>query len=158
MRINGLRQSAFSFLEIMVVVAILAFFAGLVVPRFRLGNGELKPKLERQQMGEIMKALERYRFDNGCYPSTEQGLKALVEKPSCEPKPTHWRPYLAKVPLDTWKHHYAYRCPGDDHGREDDGDQKKNIGTCDYYDLSSYGDDGEQSDDDINSWNIPEER
>jgi general secretion pathway protein G len=152
------RTSAFTFLEIMVVVAFLAIIASLIFPRYVVGDGELKtPKKACLQMREIMKALENYQADNGYYPSTEQGLQALVEKPAKEPKPERWKQYLEKVPADPWGNDYRYRSFGSNCGTTCEGSSGKNPGVCSYYELHCYGADGRESDDDIRSRDIREE-
>ena len=146
----------FTFLELMVVVAVLAILAGLVIPNF-VGRAEDAKKTQAAvQIREMMKALELYRLDNGFYPSTEQGLKALVEKPSGEPEPVKWKRYLDKIPLDPWKHEYIYVCPGVDRRQNPDDDEEEMSDSNPYirFDLSSYGPDGVVSDDDINSWSL----
>lgn len=151
-------EYAFTWLEIVVVIAILIILAALIVPRNTLGDGELRPKRARAIMREIMKALELYRQNNGNYPSTEQGLHALVEEPTSEPKPKKWRAYLDQIPVDPWKRDFVYRCPGANHGRDGDADREKNEGKYGYYDLICLGADGEpDGEDDIVSWNMPEQ-
>jgi general secretion pathway protein G len=151
------RVRGFTFLEIMVVVAILAILAGLIIPRF-VGRAEEARKTKAVvQMREIMKALELYKLDNGQYPTTEQGLVALVEEPLSEPKAKKWRKYMDKIPVDPWKNNFVYICPGADHGRKSDADREKTEGKYGFFDLSCLGPDGTQSEDDINSWNMPEE-
>lgn len=116
----------FTFLEIIVVIAILMILAGLMLPRFRIGigrgeigedgirneGGVTRAKL---QMEEIAKSLRLYKLDNGVYPTTEQGLLALVVEPSHKPKPRKWKQYLDKVPYDPWSEPYLYKCPGIEH-------------------------------------------
>jgi len=152
------RMRGFTFLEIMVVVAILAILAGLIIPRF-VGRAEEARKTKAVvQMKEIMKALELYKLDNGRYPSTEQGLLALVEEPTSEPRPKKWKQYMDKLPVDPWKNSFIYLCPGADHGRKTDADREKNEGKYGYYDLVCTGLDGVQdSEDDIKSWDMPED-
>jgi general secretion pathway protein G len=151
------RQRGFTFLEIMVVVAILAILAGLIIPRF-VGRAEEARKTKAiVQMRELMKALELYKLDNGQYPTTEQGLTALVEQPTSEPMPKKWKKYLDKVPLDPWKNQFIYICPGADHGRKSDVDREKTEGKYGFYDIICYGQDGIEGTDDIVSWDMPEE-
>jgi len=151
------RQRGFTFLEIMVVVAILAILAGLIIPRF-VGRAEEARKTKALvQMREVMKALELYKLDNGQYPTTEQGLAALVEQPTSEPMPRKWKKYLEKVPSDPWKNQFIYICPGADHGRRSDVDREKTEGKYGFYDLICFGQDGVESEDDIVSWDMPEE-
>jgi len=151
------RQKGFTFLEIMVVVAILAILAGLIIPRF-VGRAEEARKTKAiVQMRELMKALELYKLDNGQYPTTEQGLMALVEQPTSEPMAKKWKKYLDKVPLDPWKNQFIYICPGADHGRKSDVDREKTEGKYGFYDIICYGQDGIEGTDDIVSWDMPEE-
>lgn len=147
----------FTFLEIMVVVAILAILAGLTIPRF-VGQAEEARKTKAVvQMKEIMKTLELYRLDNGQYPTTEQGLQALVEKPTGEPAPRKWRVYMDKVPVDPWKNEYIYICPGQNHTTLTDSELEEMDGRYGRFDLMSYGPDGVESDDDLVSWDLPDE-
>ena len=147
----------FTFLEIMVVVAVLAILAGLIVPNFVRRAEDAKVTQSVVQIRELMKALELYRLDNGSYPSTEQGLFALVEKPDGDPEPVKWKKYLDKVPKDPWKHEYIYICPGVDHSEnQDDSEDDDYENVYIRFDLSSYGPDGAESKDDINSWNLPD--
>lgn len=150
------RMRGFTFIEIMVVVIILGILAGLVYPAYVNRAEQAKKTKASVQMREIMKALELYKLDNGKYPTTEQGLLALVEEPTSEPKPKKWRQYLEKLPIDPWKQEYLYLCPGANHGEKYDKEEKE--GKYGYFDLICIGPDGVQgSEDDIVSWNMPEE-
>lgn len=145
----------FTFIEIIVVVAILWLLAGLIIPRYR--SMEDRTTIARAQMKEIMKALELYKQDNGHYPSTIQGLRALVKEPTDEPKPQKWRTYIDKIPADPWKNSFIYRCPGVAHTRKGVAEHEKREGKYVYYDLICTGPDGiEGNKDDINSWDIKE--
>ena len=135
-------RGGFTLVEILVVVVILGLLATLVAPRV-IGRGEeAKRTSTLVQIREIEQALDLYKLDNGFYPVTDQGLEALVIKPSSSPEPLKYRNegYIKKVPLDPWGSPYVYRCPGD-HGE---------------YDLFSYGPDaeegGEGKNQDITSW------
>ena len=157
-KIGLILRRGFTFLELMVVVAVLAILASLIIPNF-VGRAEDAKKTQAViQIREIMKALELYRLDNGSYPSTEQGLKALVEKPTGDPEPIKWKRYMDKVPVDPWKHEFVYVCPGADHTANSDSLSEEEQSDENYlrFDLSSLGPDGTESDDDINSWNLPE--
>lgn len=116
----------FTLLELLVVMVIIGLLAAYVAPRYfgQLGKSEVKAAMA--QVNAFEKALDHYRLDTGHYPSTEQGLAALVVRPQNEPK---WDgPYLAKsVPTDPWGRAYSYRSPGE-HGE---------------YDLFSFGKDGQ---------------
>lgn len=133
------RASGFTLLELLVVMLIIGLLAGYVAPRFFSQVGKSEKKIARAQIAAFEKALDQYRLDTGHYPSTEQGLAALNERPANEPK---WAgPYLQKaVPTDPWGRPYQYRQPGS-HGD---------------YDIVSYGKDGQPggSDDneDLGNW------
>ena len=137
-------QSGFTLIEIMVVVFILALLAGIVVPRIMGRTDEARRTAAMVQIKNIEQGLHLYKLDNGFYPSTEQGLSALVTKPTIGAIPSHWREggYLPKLPKDSWSHEYVYISPG---GHGD-------------YDLISYGGDGEPGgegkDADVESWNL----
>ena len=136
-------KNGFTMIEIMLVVIIIAILAALVVPNLS-GRGEQARKAAAKADIEsnLAASLDLYELDNGRYPTTEQGLKALLEKPTSAPLPNSWNgPYLKKkkaVPQDPWGHEYVYAAPGK-HNTDD-------------YDLSSYGPDGTESDDDIVNW------
>lgn len=103
------KQTGFTLIELMVVLVILGVIMSLVVPNV-IGKGDDAridaAKIDIQTIGQ---ALEMYRLHNSHYPSTDQGLEALVSKPSGSPEPKNWRgPYLKKTPLDPWKNPYAY--------------------------------------------------
>lgn len=101
----------FTLLELLVVLVIIGLLAGYVGPRYFSQIGKSETKVAKAQIEAFDKALSQYRIDIGHYPSTEQGLNALVTKPPSEPK---WGgPYLTKsVPLDPWGKPYIYRYPG----------------------------------------------
>ncbi len=130
-------QQGFTLLEVMVVVVIIAIMAAAVVPAV-LDNID-KSKISRvgTDLKSIETALNLYKLDNFNYPSTDQGLEALVSKPSGEPAAEGWtKPYLKKLPIDPWNKPYKYLSPGT-HGD---------------FDIYSTGPDGRQSDDDIGNW------
>jgi len=139
-------QDGFSFLELMVVVVILGILATYVAPRFMGRTDDAKIVKAKMDIEALGTALDLYALDNDVYPTTEQGLVALIEKPSTEPLPKKWdeRGYLAKsrMPKDPWGRDYLYLSPGV-HGT---------------YDIICYGADGipggEGKNQDINSWEI----
>jgi len=137
-------ERGFTLIEIMVVVVILGILAAIVVPRYLNRPDEARRTRAAVDIKAIEAALGMYKLDNGFYPSTEQGLAALVEKPSIGRIPGKYAKdaYLGKVPLDPWGNPYAYLSPGA-HGP---------------FDLLSYGGDGqpggEDNDADIESWTI----
>ncbi|PLX85807.1 MAG: type II secretion system protein GspG [Desulfuromonas sp.] len=134
----------FTLIEIMVVVVILGILAGIVVPRLLDRPEEARRTKAAVQIKSLEEALGLFKLDNGFYPSSEQGLQALVSKPSIGRIPNKYRSggYIKKVPTDPWDNAYLYLSPGA-HGD---------------FDLVSYGPDGESGgegeDADIESWNI----
>lgn len=137
-------QRGFTLIEIMVVVVILGILAGIVVPRL-LGEPEKARRTKAQiQIRNFEEALAGFKLDNGFFPTTEQGLQALVEKPQTGKIPTHYREsgYIKKIPVDPWNNPYIYLSPG----------------IHDTYDIISYGPDGASGGDgddaDINSWEL----
>ena len=109
-----LERRGFTLIEIMVVVIILGLLAVLVAPNVIDKLSVAKDKTARTQIELLGTALDSYRLDNGSYPTTEQGLAALRDRPTREPVPGSWRgPYIRKaVPMDPWGRPYAYRSPG----------------------------------------------
>lgn len=112
-------QRGFSLIEIMVVVVILGILASIVVPKIISRPDEARVVKAKQDVLSIQNALDLYKLDNGIYPSTDQGLMALVEKPTSNPVPREWKqPYLKSVPKDPWGREYLYLNPGQ-HGEID---------------------------------------
>jgi general secretion pathway protein G len=136
-------RRGFTLIEILVVIVVIAILATLVAPNIFQHVGAAKDATAKSQIEMLGAALDAYRLDNGRYPSTEQGLGALWEKPTIDP-PANWKaPYLRKpVPADPWGRAYIYFFPG----------QTNTAG----YDLVSYGADGkvggEGEDADVTSW------
>ncbi|PWB64009.1 MAG: type II secretion system protein GspG [Betaproteobacteria bacterium] len=108
------RQSAFTLIEILVVVAILGILAAIIVPRVMDRPDEAKRVAARADVAAIVQALKLYRLDNGFYPATDQGLAALVQKPASAPVPNNWKQggYLERLPRDPWGSDYQYLNPG----------------------------------------------
>ena len=129
-------QQGFSLIEIMVVVVILGILAALVVPNIMNRPEQARIVKASQDVKSIQNALELYKLDNGFYPSTDQGLDALVSKPTTTPIPQNWNQYLQSLPKDPWGNAYHYLNPGQ-HGEVDvytngssgqtDGDQSKTV-------------------------------
>ena len=106
----------FTLIEIMVVITILGVLAALIVPRVVGRTDDAKIAAAKQDIASIMQALKLYRLDNGRYPTTEQGLQALIAKPTAEPVPSNWKQggYIERssVPVDPWGEPYKYLNPG----------------------------------------------
>lgn len=130
----------FTLIEVMVVIVILGVLAALVVPRVMSRPDEARAIAARQDINAIVQALKLYKLDNRRYPSTDQGLQALVSRPVIAPLPENWKPYLDKLPLDPWGGAYQYLQPG----------------LQGEVDVMSYGADGQSGgegfDADIGSW------
>lgn len=113
---RGLRVRGFTLIEIMVVITILGILAALIVPRVVGRTDDARVAAARQDIASIMQALKLYRLDNGRYPTTEQGLRSLIEKPNGEPVPNNWKQggYLERsaLPKDPWGKEYQYLSPG----------------------------------------------
>jgi general secretion pathway protein G len=135
-------QRGFTLIEIMVVVVIMGVLAALVVPKLLNRTGESKVAAAKVDIATIMQALKLYKLDNQRYPTTEQGLQALIEKPTGGPAANGWKAggYVEKMPKDPWGNPYQYLSPG----------IKGEI------DVFSYGADGQPGgtgdDADIGSW------
>ncbi len=112
------KQIGFSLIEIMVVVVILGILASIVVPKIISRPDEARVVKAKQDILAIQNALDLYKLDNGLYPTTDQGLNALVTKPSTSPEPRDWKMYLKRVPVDPWGREYLYLNPGE-HGDVD---------------------------------------
>ena len=134
----------FTLLEVMVVVVILGILAALVVPKIISRPDEARIIAAKQDIASLQQALKLYRLDNQRYPTTEQGLQALVTKPTTAPIPPNWKAggYVERLPKDPWGNPYQYLNPG----------VRGEI------DIISFGADGgsggEGNDADIGSWNL----
>ncbi|HYL89396.1 MAG TPA: type II secretion system major pseudopilin GspG [Burkholderiales bacterium] len=106
------RSTGFTLVEIMVVVVILGILAVLIVPRVLGRSDEARQAAAKHDIATLMQSLKLYRLDNGRYPTNEQGLQALVTKPTTAPVPSNWKPYLDKLPKDPWGNVYQYLSPG----------------------------------------------
>ncbi len=132
-------QAGFTLIELMVVVVILGILAAVVVPRVMDRPEQARITAARNDLRAIQSALDMYKLDNHRYPTTDQGLEALVEEPSSEPEPPNWNGYLDKVPQDPWGQTYRYLNPGK-HSEVD---------------IFSMGPNGRQGgEDDIGSWQL----
>ena len=108
--------SGFTLIEIMVVITILGVLAALIVPRVVGRTDDAKIAAAKQDIASIMQALKLYRLDNGRYPTTDQGMQALITRPTTEPMPSNWKQggYLERstVPSDPWGEPYKFLNPG----------------------------------------------
>lgn len=126
-------QRGFTLIEIMVVMVILGLLVAIVAPNIMGRSDQARVTVAKTQMSNIANALDLYRLDNSHYPSTQQGLEALVSRPSGSPEPRNWNPdgYLKTVPEDPWGAGYQYISPGANGA----------------YDLYSFGSDGQEGGD-----------
>ncbi len=108
-KLNG---RGFTLIELMVVLVIIGVLAALIVPNVLNRADDARVSAARTDVNNLMQALRLYRLDNLRYPSTEQGLQALVQRPTQEPAAANWRPYLDKLPRDPWGQPYVYMNPG----------------------------------------------
>lgn len=136
------RQSGFTLIELMVVLVILGVLAALIAPKLMDRPDEARVIAAKQDIATLVQALKLYKLDNLRYPSTEQGLQALLTKPVTEPVPGNWKGsgYLERLPKDPWGNPYLYLHPG----RQGE------------YDVFSYGADGQTGGEgnaaDIGNW------
>lgn len=113
-------DAGFTLIEIMVVIAIIGILATMIVPKIMGRPDEARKIAAKQDVGTIVQSLKLYRLDIGRYPSSEQGLRALIERPSADPIPQNWKQggYLDGLPKDPWGSSYQYLSPGT-HGEVD---------------------------------------
>lgn len=139
--INYRAAAGFTLIEVMVVVVIMGILAALIVPKIMSRPEQARMVKVKQDILAIESALDLYKLDNGRYPTTDQGLQALVTKPEVDPVPRNWKSdgYLKEVPVDPWGEAYQYM---------NDSDQAK---------IFSYGPGGKDSNSPIGNWNMNEE-
>lgn len=135
------RNHGFSLIEVMVVIAILGLLASLILPNVLGSADQANRQKARTDIVALENALAQYRLDNGTFPSTEQGLDALINEPTVEPRPRNYRRggYIQRLPQDPWGNDYLLLSPGE----------------YSDFDVFSAGPDGQTgTDDDIGNWNI----
>jgi general secretion pathway protein G len=148
MNITGIRMpsarraAGFTLIEIMVVVVILGILAAIIVPKLTDKPEQARQVKAQQDIRQLESSLQMYKLDNFYYPSTQQGLEALVTKPGGDPPPKNWRGYISRLPKDPWGNPYQYLQPG-------------NKGEYDVFTMGADGKPGgEGADADIGNWNI----
>ncbi len=137
-----MRNKGFTLIELMVVLVILGVLAAIIAPKIMDRPDEARIIAAKQDISSVVQALKLYRLDNIRYPSTEQGLQALVTKPTIEPIPNNWKSggYLERLPKDPWGNAYLYLNPG-------------RNGEIDVFSLGPDGQTGgEGKDADIGNW------
>ena len=135
------KKTPFTLIEIMIVVVIIAALASMVVPRLGGRSNEARQTIAKADIkSNIGMALKLYELDNGSYPTTQQGLDALLSKSSSPPVPSNYKgPYLENDPIDPWQQKYMYRFPGTQNPSS--------------FDLYSIGPDGQEgTGDDVTNW------
>jgi general secretion pathway protein G len=141
-RMQRRRQRGFTLVEIMVVVVIIGILGMLVVPKLLGRTGEARVTAAKTDIATLMQALKLYKLDNQRYPTTEQGLQALVQKPTTGPAANGWKEggYVEKLPKDPWGNNYQYLSPG-------------LHGEVDVFSLGADGQPGGSGEDaDVGSW------
>lgn len=138
-KISNKIAHGFTLIEVMVVVVILGILAAMVVPKIMSRPDQAKIVKAQQDVMAIQSALDLYKLDNGFYPTTDQGLQALVTRPDSDPVPQSWKAggYLQSLPIDPWNKPYQYLNPGV-HGDVD---------------VFSYGPTGKPGAGEIGNWN-----
>lgn len=111
-RLRRAVQAGFTLIELMVVLVIIGVLAALIVPNVLDRADDARVTAARTDVNNLMQALKLYKLDNQRFPTTEQGLQALVAKPTAGPVPPNWKPYVEKLPLDPWRNPYQYLNPG----------------------------------------------
>jgi general secretion pathway protein G len=109
---NTKLRAGFTLIELMVVLVIIGVLGALIVPNILNRAAESRVTAAKTDVSSIMQALKLYKLDNQRFPSTEQGLQALVGKPTVGAIPPNWKPYLDKLPADPWGQAYQYANPG----------------------------------------------
>jgi len=137
-----LKYSGFTLIEVMVVVIILGILAAIVVPRVMDRPDDARITKAKQDIRALESALNLYKLDNFVYPTTDQGLEALVAKPAGSPEPKNWKRYMDRLPKDPWGATYQYLSPG-------------NKSDVDIYSLGADGQlGGEGANADVGNWEL----
>lgn len=138
---NYYKAAGFTLIEIMVAVVILGILAAIVVPKIMSRPEQARMVKVKQDILSIQSALDLYKLDNGFYPSTDQGLEALITKPTTPPVPRNWKSdgYVQDIPVDPWGEQYQYI---------NDNEKLK---------IFSYGPKGKEGGGEIGNWNINRE-
>lgn len=136
--IKSTAQRGFTLIEVMVVVVILGILAAIIVPKIMSRPEQARVIEAKQDILAIQSALDLYKLDNGFYPSTDQGLQALITKPTNAPTPQNWKSdgYLQKLPKDPWGEAYQYM----------NENEKLRI--------FSFGPKGKEGESEIGNWNL----
>jgi len=137
-------MSGFTLIEVMVVVVILSILAAIVIPRIMDRPDQARIVKAKQDIRALESGLNLYRLDNFSYPTTEQGLEALIEEPTISPEPTNWKSggYIDRLPKDPWGNDYQYLSPGE-------------YGAIDLYSLGADTQPGgEEANADITNWEL----
>lgn len=137
---NCRRAAGFTLVEVMVVVVILGILAGIILPKIMSRPEQARIVKVKQDILAVQSALDLYKLDNGYYPSTDQGLQALVTKPTTSPVPRNWKSdgYLQELPVDPWGQGYQYM---------NDNEKVR---------IFSYGVKGKDGNSEIGNWNMNE--
>jgi general secretion pathway protein G len=143
-KLQRVKQSGFTLIEIMVVVVIMGILAALIVPKLMGRTDDARIIAAKQDIATVMQGLKLYKLDNQRYPTTEQGLQALINKPGSGPAANGWKTggYLDKLPKDPWGNPYQFLSPG-------------LKGEIDVFSLGADGQPGgTENDTDIGSWDL----
>jgi len=142
-KISSSKQQGFTLIEIIVVVVIIGILATFVAPKFMGKTDTARITKAKSDILSLESALDLYKLDNFTYPTTDQGLEALISMPSSDPVPTNWQKggYIKKLQKDPWQRDYLYLSPGE-------------HGEVDIYSLGADGvEGGEDANADIGNWN-----
>jgi general secretion pathway protein G len=136
------KQRGFTLVEVMVVVVILGILAAIIVPKIMSRPEQARIVKAKQDILAIQSAMDLYKLDNGTYPTTDQGLEALVTKPTSNPQPRNWKSdgYLQKLPVDPWGEDYQY------------------LNENEKLKIFTYGPKGKEGNSEIGNWNMDDKQ